>query len=62
LALISGYLAAGTNPELLSSLFVTLMTLSYFAQRHSAGFSGALYNRVATPAGLTLAHSDEAGA
>jgi hypothetical protein len=32
-ALMSAYLAAGTNPVLLSSLFVTMMTLSYFVQR-----------------------------
>jgi hypothetical protein len=62
LALISGYLAAGTNPELLSSLFVTLMTLSYFAQRRPAIFSGAQNNRVGSAVGLTLADPDEAGA
>jgi hypothetical protein len=32
-ALISAYVAAGTNPVLLSSLFVTMITLSYFVQR-----------------------------
>jgi hypothetical protein len=32
-ALISIYLAAGTNPVLISPLFLILMTLSYFAQR-----------------------------
>src|SRR5580658_1066253 len=32
-ALMSAYVAAGTNPVLLSSLFVTMMTLSYFVQR-----------------------------
>jgi hypothetical protein len=32
-ALISIYLAAGTNPVLISPLFIMVMTLSYFAQR-----------------------------
>lgn len=32
-ALISIYFAAGTNPVLISDLFIILMTLSYFAQR-----------------------------
>jgi hypothetical protein len=38
-ALISAYLAAGTNPVLLSSLFVTMMTLSYFVQRRCSVLS-----------------------
>lgn len=37
LALISMYLAAGTNPVLLTPLFIMLMTLSYFAQRSAHG-------------------------
>jgi hypothetical protein len=32
-ALISMYLAAGTNPVLMTPLFIMLLTLSYFAQR-----------------------------
>jgi len=32
-ALISAYLAAGTNPVLTSPLFILLMVASYFAQR-----------------------------
>ena len=32
-ALVSMYIAAGTNPVLMSPLFIMLMTLSYFAQR-----------------------------
>jgi hypothetical protein len=32
-ALLSMYFAAGTNPVLLSPLFIILMTLSFFAQR-----------------------------
>jgi len=35
-ALIAIYFAAGTNPVLLSDLFIILMTLSYFAQRSGA--------------------------
>lgn len=37
LALVSMYLAAGTNPVLLTPLFIMLMTLSYFAQRPAHG-------------------------
>jgi len=51
-ALISAYFAAGTNPVLLSSLFVTLMTLSYFAQRRCAGVSGAQNNLVSSAGGV----------
>jgi hypothetical protein len=38
-ALISGYLAAGTNPVLISPLFIIVMTLSYFAQRGDVGLT-----------------------
>jgi len=45
LALVSIYFAAGTNPVLISSLFITLTTLSYLAQanKHSSQnlYSGA---------------------
>jgi len=51
-ALISAYFAAGTNPVLLSSLFVTLMTLSYFAQRSCAEFPGAQNHPVASVDGV----------
>lgn len=36
-ALMSMYFAAGTNPVLLSPLFIMLMTLSYFAERSTYG-------------------------
>lgn len=44
-ALMSAYLAAGTNPVLLSSLFVTMMTLSYFVQRSCSVLSNAQIQR-----------------
>ena len=61
-ALISSYFASGTNPVLLSSLFVTLLMLSYFAQRRCAVFSGAQNGRVSSATGLPLPQPDEAGA
>lgn len=61
-ALISGYLAAGTNPELLSSLFVTLMTLSYFAQRRFARSTGNQKNPARTLNAMSLPSNDEVGA
>ena len=39
-ALIAMYLAAGTNPVLLTPLFIMLMTLSYFAQRPAHARAG----------------------
>lgn len=40
-ALISMYVAAGTNPVLLTPLFIMLMTLSYFSQRFVHGTSSS---------------------
>jgi len=48
LALISGYFAAGTNPVLISALFIIMMTLSYFAQRNPTVFSREQSNPVAS--------------
>jgi len=61
-ALISGYLAAGTNPELLSSLFVTLMTLSYFAQRCFPRRTGHQKKPARMLNVMSLPSIDEAGA
>jgi len=38
-ALVSMYIAGGTNPVLLSPLFIILLTLCYFAQRPQLGIS-----------------------
>jgi hypothetical protein len=58
-ALVSGYLAAGTNPELLSSLFITLMILSYFAQRRPSAFPRARNSRAPRLAAVTLPQVNE---
>jgi len=51
-ALVSIYFAAGTNPVLISGLFVILMTLSYFAQRSCPEFSGVQNSPVASAGGV----------